>query len=81
MMKFRNINAVSDDPVEKWGFEGILAALERGGLPEWHKLYVSLVNDKSDFIRPRLEEALDILERGDVRRQLAPVFRELLKTV
>jgi hypothetical protein len=30
VLQFRNINATPDDPVEKWGVEGILAAIDRG---------------------------------------------------
>ena len=29
-LRFRNITASVDDPVETWPFEGILAAVERG---------------------------------------------------
>lgn len=32
MLKFRNLDVTPDDPVAVWGVEGILAALERGGL-------------------------------------------------
>jgi len=42
-LKFRNIDASPDDPVEIWPFEGILAAVERGTLPDWRRL-VSAVN-------------------------------------
>jgi DNA-binding transcriptional regulator YiaG len=31
-LKFRNITASVDDPVETWPFEGILAAVTRSGL-------------------------------------------------
>ena len=34
-LKFRNIAASVDDPVETWPFEGILTAVERGTLPDW----------------------------------------------
>ena len=37
-LKFRNIDASPDDPVETWPFEGILAAVERGTLPDWARL-------------------------------------------
>jgi hypothetical protein len=36
--KFRNIAASPSDPVETWPFEGILAAVERGTLPDWRRL-------------------------------------------
>ena len=37
-LRFRNIDASPDDPVETWPFEGILAAVERGTLPDWRRL-------------------------------------------
>ena len=37
-LKFRNLTASPDDPVETWPFEGILAAVERGTLPDWRRL-------------------------------------------
>jgi hypothetical protein len=37
-LRFRNIDASPDDPVETWPFEGILAAVERGILPDWCRL-------------------------------------------
>ena len=37
-LKFRNLTASADDPVETWPFEGILAAVERGTLPDWRRL-------------------------------------------
>ena len=41
-LKFRNIDVTPDDPVSEWGFEGILACLERGHLTYWHKLAQAL---------------------------------------
>jgi DNA-binding transcriptional regulator YiaG len=37
-VKFRNVSASPEDPVETWPFEGILTAVERGSLPEWRRL-------------------------------------------
>jgi DNA-binding transcriptional regulator YiaG len=37
-LKFRNVVTSPDDPVETWPFEAILAAIERGTLPDWRRL-------------------------------------------
>jgi DNA-binding transcriptional regulator YiaG len=37
-LRFRNLSASPDDPVETWPFEGVLAAVERGTLPDWRRL-------------------------------------------
>lgn len=35
-LKFRNLGVTPDDPVEQWGVEGILAAIDRGSLRYWN---------------------------------------------
>lgn len=37
-LKFRNLAVSPDDPVDTWPFEGFLAAVERGTLPDWRRL-------------------------------------------
>ena len=44
-LKFRNITASPDDPVDTWPFEGILAAVERGTLPDWRRLAAAIRAD------------------------------------
>lgn len=44
-LKSPNINATPDDPVEMWGFEGILAAIDRGSLQHWHRIIVAVRRD------------------------------------
>src|SRR5699024_831342 len=56
-LAFRNITATPDDPVREWGFEGMLAALDRGGLDDWSKLARAVVAE------PELEQ--DLLEALD----------------
>lgn len=38
MLKFRNIKATPADPIDTWGVEGILAALERGTINHWSRI-------------------------------------------
>ena len=44
-LKFRNVTASPDDPVDTWPFEGILAAVERGTLPDWRRLAAAIRAD------------------------------------
>ena len=44
-LRFRNVTASPDDPVETWPFEGILAAVERGTMPDWRRLAVAIQTD------------------------------------
>lgn len=44
-LRFRNVEAAAEDPVEMWPFEVILAAIERGTLPDWRRLAQAIVAD------------------------------------
>ena len=57
-LKFRNIDASPDDPVETWPFEGILAAIERGTLPAWHRLATAIRVDPWGPVAHQVLEAV-----------------------
>lgn len=58
-LRFRNIDADPSDPVERWGFEGLLAAVDRGDLNDWRRVVVAVRRDPW----------------GDVARHLVDVFK------
>ena len=57
-LKFRNIDASLDDPVETWPFEGILAAVERGTLPDWRRLTAAIRADPWGPVAQQVLEAI-----------------------
>jgi Helix-turn-helix len=57
-LKFRNIAASPDDPVETWPFEGILAAVERGTLPDWRRLAAAIRSDPWGPVAQQVLEAV-----------------------
>jgi DNA-binding transcriptional regulator YiaG len=59
-LKFRNIDACVDDPVETWPFEGILTAVERGTLPDWRRLAAAIRADPWGPIAQQVLEAIEI---------------------
>jgi len=59
-LKFRNITASPDDPVETWPFEGILAAVERGTLPDWRRLAQAIAADPWGPVAQQVLEAVRI---------------------
>ncbi len=59
-LRFRNIDATPDDPVEAWGFEGMLAAIDRGYAKDWRKLVAAILANPN--LRPIYEQALDAAE-------------------
>lgn len=60
MLKFRNMNVRVDDPVETWPFEGILAAVERGTLPDWRRLATAVRADPWGPVAQQILEAIEI---------------------
>jgi transcriptional regulator with XRE-family HTH domain len=59
-LKFRNIIGSPDDPVEAWPFEGILAAVERGTLPDWRRLAKSIRADPWGPVARQVLEAVQL---------------------
>jgi DNA-binding transcriptional regulator YiaG len=57
-LKFRNVDASPDGPVETWPFEGILAAVERGTLPDWRRLAAAIRADPWGPVAQQVLEAL-----------------------
>jgi len=59
-LKFRNIIVSPDDAVEAWPFEGILAAVERGTLPDWRRLAMSIQADPWGPVARQVLEAVQL---------------------
>jgi DNA-binding transcriptional regulator YiaG len=59
-LKFRNITVSPDDPVDSWPFEGILAAVERGTLPDWRRLAAVIRADPWGPVAQQLLEAVHL---------------------
>lgn len=59
-LKFRNITASPDDHVETWPFEGILAAVERGTLPDWRRLARAIQADPWGPVAQQVLEAVEL---------------------
>lgn len=57
-LKFRNIAASPEDPVETWPFEGVLAAVERGTLPDWRRLAQAVKADPWGRVAQQVLEAV-----------------------
>jgi DNA-binding transcriptional regulator YiaG len=59
-LRFRNITTTPDDPVDQWGVEGILAAIDRGSLPHWRRIAGAVRSDPWGPIAADLEQALTL---------------------
>ncbi len=59
-LKFRNITASVDDPVETWPFEGILPAVERGTRPDGRRLAAAVRADPWGPVAQQILEAVEL---------------------
>ncbi|HZJ04588.1 MAG TPA: helix-turn-helix transcriptional regulator [Nocardioidaceae bacterium] len=41
-LQLRNLTVTPDDPVEDWGVEGLLAAVDRGDLADWRRIIAAV---------------------------------------
>jgi hypothetical protein len=74
VLQFRNIDATPDDPVEKWGVEGILAAIDRGSLPHWRRIVTAVRADPWGLVAADLEQALKLAEDVGVASTLRRIL-------
>lgn len=75
MAGFRNISATPDDPVTRWGFEGLLTAIERGSMKQWDRIADELRQRPHGTVARLLEdEVIDAVSHEGERE----LFRQVL---
>ncbi|CPT23708.1 transmembrane transport protein MmpL11 [Mycobacteroides abscessus subsp. abscessus] len=72
---FRNLSITPGDPVEAWGVEGILTAIDRGSLYYWHKIVDAVRTDPNGTVAQDLSQAVEIAEDHGI----VALMRRLLK--
>lgn len=73
---FRNIGATASDPVEQWGVEGLLTALERGGAREWALMARTVRRAPRGPVAVELSEALAIADAPGAVALLSSVLAD-----
>ncbi|BBZ55218.1 hypothetical protein [Mycolicibacterium phocaicum] len=74
-LKFRNLNVTPDDPVEQWGVEGILTAIDRGSMKHWKRIIAAVTADPDGEVAKDLAQAIELAEDVGV----AALMRRLLE--
>jgi len=59
-LRFRNLEVSPAQPVEQWPLEAVLAALERGTLPDWRRLAGAIAVDPWGVVARKTTEALRV---------------------
>ena len=75
MLRFRNITATPDDPVDQWGTEGILTAIERGGLVHLRRIAHAVRADPWGPAATSLSEAVALTD-DPLAARLAALLEE-----
>jgi hypothetical protein len=72
-LKSANVSISPDAPVEGWGFDGLLAAVERGDRSHWHRISLALEADPSGKVAGEMEEVLECVKDSG----MADLFRRV----
>lgn len=78
-LKFRNLNVTPDDPVEQWGVEGLLTAIDRGSLRHWKRILAAVEADPQGPVAMDLAQALELAEDVGVTAYLRRGLERLTK--
>jgi len=73
-LKFRNITTSPSDLVTEWGSEGISTAMERGELPDWHRIAVAVMDDPFGDVALDTQEAIALCEGNPVALSLGRIL-------
>lgn len=69
-LKFRNLDVTPEDPVSEWGFEGLLAAVDRGSLGDWRKVMGEVSRAPWGETAETLGQVLEVAEDSGVAEAL-----------
>jgi hypothetical protein len=76
-LRFRQLDVSPEDPVEKWGVEGLATAIDRGGLQHWRRIAAAVRRDPDGPVLADLLEALEIAESPGVVATLTRVVQRI----
>ena len=75
-LAFRNIDVSPDRPVEEWGFEGLLAAVDRGDITDWRRISDAVHEVPFGRVADTLLDVLDAAEDSGAAAALGEVLRQ-----
>lgn len=61
-LAFRNLDVSPDAPVEEWGFEGLLSAVDRGDLTDWRRIASAVARAPRGELTELLDDVLHAAE-------------------
>ncbi len=76
-LRFRNRDVSPGEPVEQWGVEGMITAIDRGGLQHWRRIAATIRRDREGPVLADLMEALETAESPGVTAALQRVVERV----
>ena len=70
-LRFRNLDVDPSAPVAQWGVEGLLAAIDRGSLPDWRRIVSAINADPWGPLASDLSAAIELAEDRGVAVRLS----------
>ncbi len=61
-LRFRNLGIDPSAPVAQWGVEGLLAAIDRGSLPDWRRIVAAINAEPWGPLAADLNTAIELAE-------------------
>ena len=58
-LRFRNVDADPADPVRSWPYEGLVAAIDRGLVPDWQPVFAEIRRSPWGPVAERVLRYLD----------------------
>ncbi|CAN5424557.1 hypothetical protein BH23ACT6_BH23ACT6_09660 [soil metagenome] len=58
MARFRNVDADQSDPLHRWPYEALVAALERGSIRDWAHISAAIKTDPWGDVARQVEDCL-----------------------
>lgn len=78
-LAFRNLNITPGDPVDQWGVEGLLAAIERGDITHWRRIARALREQPRGKVSKELAEVLQLVENPAMAVLFGRIQRRVLR--
>lgn len=69
-LRFRNLDIDPSAPVAQWGVEGLLAAIDRGSLPDWRRIVAAINADPWGPLASDVSAAIGLAEDRGVSATL-----------
>ncbi|GAA2173200.1 hypothetical protein GCM10009784_06610 [Arthrobacter parietis] len=79
MLKFRNLNIDPEAPVDQWGFEGLLAAVERGDIRDWRRIAEAVMASPRGKAAAELKEVLAATESPAMSALFSRILRHSVR--